>query len=55
MLGASLAALVADAGEDSDTLVLIAEALKGLSPREQDFVRNFAVTYCLHSKAGQEQ
>lgn len=55
VLGTSLAALVADAGENSDTLVLLAEALKGLPPREQDFVRSFAVTYSLHWKAGQVQ
>jgi transcriptional regulator with XRE-family HTH domain len=55
VLGTSLAALVADAGEDSDRLVLLAEALKGLPPREQDFVRDFVVSYSLHWKAGQPQ
>lgn len=53
VLGTSLAALVAEAGEDSDTLVLLAEALKGLPPREKDFVRDFVVRYSLHWKAGQ--
>lgn len=51
VLGMSLAALVVDHGDSSDTLTLLAEVFRELPTREQDFLREFILTYSRHWKS----
>jgi len=53
ILGTTLSMLVAEAGENSATAILLADVIDGLPPREQNFVRDFVLTYARHWKSGQ--
>jgi len=54
VLGTTLSILVADGADSINTAALLGEAMDGLPPREQEFVRSFVVTYCRHWKSGQQ-
>lgn len=54
VLGTTLSVLVTDGVDSSNAAALLGDAMDGLPLREQEFVRNFVVTYCRHWKLGQK-